>query len=388
MSRLKVKRIAVCILALAFSMILAGPAAADFEKIKVAVMDFQLQGEGYETEDMGSIVAEWFITALVKEGRFDVVERALLNKILQEQKLGMSGVVDESSATKIGKLLGVGVIISGSVLKLENILEVNARIIDVESASIIAAENVKSASSASLQQLIVQMSVKIIKNFPLEGYVVARSDDTVTIDLGKRAGVRQDMEFMVYKEGKIIKHPKTGEVLDVQKIESGMVRITSISNKIAMGEIVEEQSPGSITYGQMVKSIAGPLKPIERSQVYGGTSNQKTRRARPKQAPLSPSDYITKLRSNSLRDKSWAAKKISRAGLKDEAVLDVVEEELLRGYTANGNDRNHADTMSWLVKVLGSSGNAKYKETIVKVRKKGSSRKLRGYAAKALQALR
>jgi hypothetical protein len=32
-----------------------------------------MQGEEQENQDMGSIVAEWFITAMVKEGRFDVI---------------------------------------------------------------------------------------------------------------------------------------------------------------------------------------------------------------------------------------------------------------------------------------------------------------------------
>ena len=142
-------------------------AQAVFKKTKLAVLDFTLQGEGFETKDMGAIVAEWFITALVKAGRFDVVERSLINKLIQEQKLGMTGVVDDTTASKIGKLLGVEAIISGSVLKLQNVLEINARIIDVETGSIKAAENVKSSAAIRLQDLVVQMSDKIIKNFPL-----------------------------------------------------------------------------------------------------------------------------------------------------------------------------------------------------------------------------
>jgi curli biogenesis system outer membrane secretion channel CsgG len=39
--------------------------------------------------------------------RFEVVERQLLNKVLEEQNLGMTGILDESSAARIGKNLGV-----------------------------------------------------------------------------------------------------------------------------------------------------------------------------------------------------------------------------------------------------------------------------------------
>lgn len=243
-------------------------ASAEFKKTKIAVLDFQLQGEEFANKDMGTIVAEWFITAMVREGRFDVVERRLLEKVLSEQQLAMSGVVDASSATEIGKLLGVKVIITGSVMKLRDVTEINARIIDVESASIIAAENIKSAAASGLQEMVVEMSQKIMKNFPLEGYVVNRSGDSVTIDLGLRTGVKKGMRFIVFKEGQVIKHPKTGEVLDVERIQTGTVTIADISQKISTAKIEEEAEPGSINYGHLVKSMMEPkaLKEVKETK--------------------------------------------------------------------------------------------------------------------------
>jgi len=259
-------RIFVCI-----SLILmTGSASAEYEKIKIAVLDFQLQGSGYETEDMGKIVAEWLVTALVKEGRFEVIERRLLQKILGEHKLVMTGVVDEDSATQLGKLLGVKVIISGSVMRFQNVMEVNARIIDVKSASIITAESAKSTTAIRLEDLVVQMAEKIIKDFPLEGYIVNRDGTSVVIDLGKRAGVKRGMRFMVFKEGKIIKHPRTGEVLDVEKIETGTIEISRVADKIGNAEIIKETSPNAIAYGQQVKSVAEPSKPVGRFRPSAG----------------------------------------------------------------------------------------------------------------------
>jgi curli biogenesis system outer membrane secretion channel CsgG len=92
----------------------------NFKKTRIAVLDFQIQGTGFETEDMGKIVAEWLITALVQEGRFDVIERRLLEKVLKEQNLGASGVVDTQSASKLGKVLGARVVISGTVISFHD----------------------------------------------------------------------------------------------------------------------------------------------------------------------------------------------------------------------------------------------------------------------------
>lgn len=365
--------------------------AADFRKAKVAVLDFQLQGEGFETKDMGIIVAEWFITALVKAGRFEVIERGLIQKLLEEQKLSMSGIVDETTATKIGKFLGVKTIISGSVMQLQNVIEINARIIDVETASIIAAENVKSTTSVRLQDMVVQMSEKIIKNFPLEGYIVNKTDLKVTIDLGRLAGVKDGMEFSVYKEGKIIKHPKTGAVIDVQRIETGKIVVVNVRDKIAEGKILHEESPGSISYGQLVSTMIGNLQPIP-SEVPPPPDTALGKALTTSKQPLkkgnSPGEVAGMLRSSSSGDKEDGAKIVLKLYKSDSRLLDIVNDELLKGYNSNSNDKNYVEAMAWLCNALGASGQARYASTLEKVSREASNRRLQKCALKNLRHLR
>lgn len=241
---------AVCV-----TLIFCAPAFAEFKKTKIAVLDFALHGERYETTDMGKIVAEWLITALVKEGRFDVIERRLLEKVLSEQKLGATGLVDEQSASRLGKMLGAKVVITGSLMKFQNVIEANSRIIDVESGAVVAAEIVRSTSTAKLEDLVVQMAEKIIKDFPLEGYIVKRDEQRVLIDLGRRHGVKSGMRFLVFREGNVIKHPKTGEILDIERIETGVIEVGSVNEKTAEASIVSEMSPSTVDYGHQVKSL-------------------------------------------------------------------------------------------------------------------------------------
>jgi len=366
-------------------------ANADFKRTKIAVLDFQLKGAGFETEDMGAIVAEWFITAFVKEGRFDVVERGLLKKILNEQKLGMSGILDETTATKLGKLLGVKIIISGSVLKLQNILEINARIIDVETASIIAAENVKSTAAARLQDLVVRMSAKIIKNFPLEGYIVRRQTGKikVSIDLGKIAGVREGMEFIVFKEGQILRHPKTKEILDVETVETGKIVITKVKYKISKADIVEEIVPGAILSGHMVKSV-GPLTPLHpEATVDRALQTTRSDRRTKKRAPVATvSQILYLLKSPNQKEKIKGAQYTVKSFPTNPQLLKVAEEELLKGYKIKTRDRNHAEAMAWMCNVLGRSKQLQYKDTLEMVYKNAASKRVRKYAKKNYRLLR
>jgi TolB-like protein len=237
-----------------FSFVWLPVAHADFQRTKIAVLDFELIGDKMETAGMGAILSEWFTTGIVKSGLFDVVERAMLQKIISEQKLSSTGMIDESSAATLGKILGVKVIITGSVLKLRDTIEINSRVISVESGSIIAAENMRSNSGSDLHALVDDMIVKILRNFPLTGYVVKKDPKTAIIDLGLDSGLNSGTEFIVYKEGEVIKHPKTGEVLDVEQIVTGRLRISKVSKNVAVGDIISEE-PGGIQYGQMVKSV-------------------------------------------------------------------------------------------------------------------------------------
>lgn len=233
---------------------LSSPSHAQFKKTKIAVLDFQMQGEQTSAKDMGKIVAEWLITGLVETGRFDVIERRLLEKLLEEQKLGVTGAIDPNSAAQLGKILGVRIIVSGTVTSLEGYTEINARLINVDSASIIAAEKVRAGSAEKLRDLVTKITDKIVLAFPMEGYIVQRADKKVTIDLGKQIGVRPGMKFIVFKEGKIIKHPKTGEVLDVETIETGLIEVKDVKEKTSIGVIIQETTPNAVAYGSMVRS--------------------------------------------------------------------------------------------------------------------------------------
>ncbi|MBN2367342.1 MAG: hypothetical protein JXL67_14330, partial [Calditrichaeota bacterium] len=105
------------------------------DRLSVAVLPFESKGLGAE---LGSIdLLDKLITGFVNINRFKVIERALLEKILEEQKLGMSGIIDASTAAEIGKGIGVDAVIVGSVTRAQNALSIDARVIDTESAAII-----------------------------------------------------------------------------------------------------------------------------------------------------------------------------------------------------------------------------------------------------------
>lgn len=106
------------------------------QKTTVAVVEFtDLQGN---VTDFGRFLAEELITRLYETEKFRVIERQQLNKVIAEQKLSLTGVVDPASAKQLGRILGVEAIVSGTITNLSQSVKVNARLISTETGEIFA----------------------------------------------------------------------------------------------------------------------------------------------------------------------------------------------------------------------------------------------------------
>ncbi len=106
----------------------------------VAVLPFTYAHD--EVSSGSTLVAERLTTELVSR-QVAVVERSQLEKVVGEIKLEMSGAVDAVSAQKLGKMLGVDAVVTGTLNDFDNReTEVNARLIRTETGEILAADTV------------------------------------------------------------------------------------------------------------------------------------------------------------------------------------------------------------------------------------------------------
>ncbi len=105
--------------------------------LRTAVTDFpDLQGVA---NDLGRYVAERLTTRLAQTPRFRVIERRRLAQVLAELKFGMSDLVDPAKAKQLGRIAGVEALAVGSLSDLGTTVEVDARIIEVETGNMLVA---------------------------------------------------------------------------------------------------------------------------------------------------------------------------------------------------------------------------------------------------------
>ena len=154
-----VNRALAALLAAAVSAPGALAQAADPNLPTVAVLDFTgfLMGEGGNSAPLGKAVSAMLITELTGQPGLRVVERFELQDLIQEQKLALSGLVDENQAVEIGRLVGAQYMVYGQVSGVMGTLRMDMRAVDVETSEILEVMKL-TGKTEELLDIVVQMA--------------------------------------------------------------------------------------------------------------------------------------------------------------------------------------------------------------------------------------
>lgn len=107
-----------------------------------AVLPFVVLSSDTRYSQLGQGFAENLTYYLVNSQSVKVIERTQMDKAIQEMRLGMTGIVDNSTAQAIGKVLGAKYVVIGSVEILGDHVEINCRVLQVQSSVNILVEKV------------------------------------------------------------------------------------------------------------------------------------------------------------------------------------------------------------------------------------------------------
>ncbi len=289
---MKTEKRVLSILILCLSVLMILPIYA--QEKRVAVFDFEDKTAGsyhwWHGKGVGNGMSDMLVTALVKSKKFKVYERGAIDKIMNEQKLGLSGAVTQQTAAQVGKLLGVQYAIIGAVSELgyskggvggrirgigvgvnkyEAVVGIDIRIVNVETGEIIFSENVrkqKSKSGLSLRtpklnfknqnqfddsligkatreaiEDIVKLSDKNIKAGELSAKVIkVDAQGNVILNKGSIAGVKVGDVLFVYKQGEELIDPDTGISLgsEIEKIGSIKIIEDMVGGKASKAQVL------------------------------------------------------------------------------------------------------------------------------------------------------
>ncbi|KAF0126207.1 MAG: curli production assembly/transport component CsgG [Elusimicrobia bacterium] len=117
-------------------------AGSSIENKKIAIIPFA-HADGRSVSKDGSVISERLTIKMINMRKFEIIERSVLTKVMDELKLQNTGAIDATSAKELGKVLGVEAIITGTLVETASgRIEVNARLIKTETAQAIGAAQV------------------------------------------------------------------------------------------------------------------------------------------------------------------------------------------------------------------------------------------------------
>jgi len=234
-------------------------------KYRVAVVDFENKTK-YGQARLGSSASDILTTELVKSGGFIVVERAQLQKILDEQKFQQSGFVPQDSAISLGKILGLNALITGSVSQFGVKIEgedalfvqtkrqtaeavVDIRVIDVQTGRILYANSGKGTAKKesgaflgmgshagydetlegkALREAILQFISDIVLQVSKEPWfcrIAEVEEKNIYLDAGMESGLQLGTRLEIYHIGKEIRS-QSGDLIGSLEEKTGEAKVT------------------------------------------------------------------------------------------------------------------------------------------------------------------
>ncbi len=225
----------------------------DGPKRRVGVVEFENKS-AYGQGRLGGAASDILVTELVKSGKFIVVERDRMAKILEEQKLQGQGLIDSVTAVKVGQLMGLEAIVVGSVSQFgvknegsdylitqskRQIAEVavDLRLIDVQSGQVILADSGKGLAKSSkgsflgmgtkggydetlegeaLRAALVQFVQNAASQLNTKAWSCMIADaygEELYLNAGQDSGLKPGLELDCYRQGAEIRDPRSNLVI-------------------------------------------------------------------------------------------------------------------------------------------------------------------------------
>jgi curli biogenesis system outer membrane secretion channel CsgG len=284
------------------------------EKVRVAVLEFDYSGLSNPQwltflNGGASGVSDILVNKLVESGRYTVIERSRIDAILKEQNFGASGRVDASTAAQIGQILGVDVVIIGSITQFDlqkkqsggsfiifstaktetdAFVKLNVRAINTTTAEIITTAQgdgtanqsdnatvvlgvgggsqtsnegklLSVATDKAVTQVVDNLSDKADqiaatpRSLPTNTALVAAiAGNQVILNKGTGEGYRVGLRISIERPTQTVKDPQTGKVIRQITQPVGTVEIVEADGQSSVGRVI---TGNSFKVGDLAKPV-------------------------------------------------------------------------------------------------------------------------------------
>jgi len=117
--------------------LLALCASLSAQDIILTVSDFSVESDNTSYKYLGKGISTLVAGELRRTKTIKILEREQLNRIIEEQKMSLSGLMDESKQLEIGKLLSADYIVFGEIIDMAAAVLISVRMADIETGEVV-----------------------------------------------------------------------------------------------------------------------------------------------------------------------------------------------------------------------------------------------------------
>jgi len=316
------RALAAAALCLSLPLLAAEPALSG-PKRSVVVDKFESNGTftaAYGNWDIGGGLAAMLATALDKSGRFVVLERASMDRVVFEQQLKANNVANPETGPQLGQVSAAQFVVIGAVTEFgtqdsggsfniglsgshggnplsgllggkrtEGAVAMDLRLVDTSTTQVVQTVTVREEiSSTSMnasvdygqmtlggdefdntplgqasRQAIGKAVAELIaaaQKEPWHALLVDYDGKEAVINAGRAAGVKAGDRFAVERITRRLTDPATGELLSVRRTRLGWIEVKSIEEKVSTASYVAED-PNVPVRGDLVVAAPAPTQP-------------------------------------------------------------------------------------------------------------------------------
>ncbi|MBI4422833.1 MAG: hypothetical protein HY554_03865 [Elusimicrobia bacterium] len=259
-------------------------------RLRVGVVEFENKAP-YARGTLGAAAADVLVTELAASKRFVLIERQRLAKVLEEQKLGLSDLVEADTAARMGRLLGLNAIVTGSITSFgvsqtgtdylvaqrknqRASAVVDVRVVDAETGRVLSAESGQGQATLStseflgmgsragyaetlegeaLRAAIRQLAGKLASQVDAQDWscrVAELEGAQVYLDAGSESGLAIGDRLKAYRQGREVRGAK-GQLLGRTQEEIGELEIVEFfGDNGAIARVAAGKAPAR---GDLVK---------------------------------------------------------------------------------------------------------------------------------------
>jgi CHAT domain-containing protein/cytochrome c-type biogenesis protein CcmH/NrfG len=200
------------------------------------IMDFNIQGYSLQ-EGEERLIAAGLTDHVLQNSRAQIVERGLLDTLLQELKLGTSNLADRHTALTLGRILAARLMVSGRIIYSGPETHVSMRLIETETGRVTAgfSETIGAAFPVSVitGKLAEKLISKLHQHYPLRGKILNQEKgQVVKMNIGKSAGVEFGQRF------KVVNDQTNLEVIEVHE-DTCFAKLLNTDKPLNTGQRVE-----------------------------------------------------------------------------------------------------------------------------------------------------